>query len=221
MGKLILIEGTDCCGKSTQFELLIKRLNENKIKISHMKFPRYDTPTGRIVGDCYLGKNGKGFFSEGAINVDPKVAGLYYSADRFYNVNELKQMQKCSNVLLDRYVDSNLAYTGAKIRNKKARYENYNWFDRLEYGFLNLPKPDIRILLYMPLKFANILRSGRNEEKDQHESDDNFRKNVENAYLEVAKMYNYKIINCVKNNQIRSINDINNELYDYILNNLK
>ena len=86
-GKLIVIEGTDCSGKETQSKLLVKNLNLQGINAINLSFPMYDTPTGRIVSEAFLGKNnnGKSWFKEGSINVNPKIACLYYAADRKYN----------------------------------------------------------------------------------------------------------------------------------------
>ena len=74
-GKLIVIEGTDCSGKETQTKLLIERLTNAGIKVKRYSFPMYDSPTGQIIGGCYLGKEqyGCGLFKEGAPNVSPKV----------------------------------------------------------------------------------------------------------------------------------------------------
>ena len=87
MNKIIVIEGTDCSGKETQSKLLLKRLNEENISTEYITFPNYESPTGKIVGGPYLGKESisNGYFEEGAANVDPKVASLYYAADRLYN----------------------------------------------------------------------------------------------------------------------------------------
>ena len=217
MNKLISIEGTDCAGKSTQLSLLMKRLKEANILIESFKFPNYDSPTGEIVGEYYLGRNGKGCFKEGASKVDSKVSALYFAADRKYNIPIVEKMLEKTNVILDRYVDSNIAYSGAKIEDKEERYKIYQFLIDLEYGLLELPKPEIKILLYMPSEFAKILKSGREEKPDELEKDEKYMKNVEKAYLEVAKLLDYKVINCVKDQKIRSIEDINDELFNYVL----
>ena len=79
-GKIITIEGTDCSGKETQSKLLYDKLIKDGIDVYRTSFPMYDTPTGRIVGGCYLGKEylGEPYFEEGANNVDYKVASLYF-----------------------------------------------------------------------------------------------------------------------------------------------
>lgn len=220
--KIITIEGTDCSGKQTQSDLLVKKLAEKNISIFKTSFPNYDTPTGRIIGECCLGKNiGHSFFPEESANVDPKVMGLYYAADRLYNISKIKEALKTKSVILDRYVDSNLAHQGGKVEDIEQRYKTYEFFENLEYGLLNLPKPDIKVLLYLPHEYSYILRKNRiNEALDEVERNEQYLINGERAYLEVAKRQNYKIINCVKDNQIRSIEDINAELFEYVYNEL-
>lgn len=152
-GKLIVIEGTDCSGKQTQTELLQKRLNDLNLNCIRIDFPRYDTPTGKIVGGPYLGKPEvcPSYFTEGAVNVDPKVASLYYAADRKYNIGKvIEYLDKGYFVILDRYTTSNLAHQGSKILDKDERFNMYQWIDKLEFWLLELPKPDVAIFLHMP-----------------------------------------------------------------------
>ena len=104
-GKLIVVEGTDCSGKETQTNLLIEKLKSNGIKVKKYSFPNYNSPTGRIIGGPYLGKDYicEGWFSEGASNVDAKVSSLYYAADRKYNIGVIeKDLKNGYNVVLDR-----------------------------------------------------------------------------------------------------------------------
>ncbi len=217
MNKLIVIEGTDCSGKQTQSELLRDNLNKMGYKLAKFGFPVYNSPTGRIVGECYLGKGGNGYFGEGAVNVDYRVAGLYFAADRLYNIDKVQDMLSDSNVVLDRYIDSNLAHQGAKKNTPEEREEVFKFFETLEYDLLGLPKPDIRILLYMPSEYARELKAHREEKPDQHESDENYLKRSEQCYLELAKRNNYVIINCVQDGVVRSIDDIQQELISVVL----
>jgi dTMP kinase len=220
-GKLIIVEGTDCSGKETQTNLLFEKMHQDKISVYKTGFPMYDSPTGRIIGGPYLGKSyiGEGWFNEGASNVDPKVAALYFAADRKYNINKINEMlNNGTNVILDRYVYSNMAHQGGKIHNLHERMEMYNWLDTLEFKLLELPKPDIAIFLHMPYEQACILKQHRAEAADQHESSKEHLKNAEEAYLELARIYNWKKIECVSNGNIRYIDDINNEVYNYVIN---
>ena len=222
-GKLIVIEGTDCSGKETQTKMLVERLEKLNIKCERLSFPMYDTPTGKIVGGPYLGKDYicDGWFKEGATNVDPKVSSLYYAADRKYNVKNIEELiNKGINVILDRYVYSNLAHQGGKLENKEERFSMYNWLDKLEFDLLELPQADIKVFLHMPYEISCELKKNRDEKPDQHELSKEHLLMAENAYKEIANLYSFKTIECGRNNLPRSIEEINDELYNYVNSNL-
>ena len=215
-GKIIVIEGTDCSGKETQTRLLEKRLKDLGKKCIRFGFPMYDTPTGKIVGGPYLGKPEieESWFKEGAVNVDPHVVCLYYAADRRYNMDKIqKYLDDDYYVILDRYTTSNLAHQGSKIADKDERFNMYQWIDKLEYWLLKLPKPDKTIFLHMPYDYACELKKNREELPDEVESNSEYLKKGENAYLELASLYDYDIVNCICDNKIRTIDDINEEVY--------
>ncbi len=214
-GKLIVVEGTDCSGKETQTKKIVERCEKKGIKVYNYSFPRYDTPTGKIVGGPYLGKSYicDGWFSEGAPNVDALVASAYYAADRRYNIKEI--MEHLNNgdiVLLDRYVESNMAHQGGKLDSKEERQKMYEKLDELEFGIMELPRPDAVIFLYMPSSYAAILRQGRAEAADQLERDMEHLAKAEQAYLELTEKYGYIKIDCVKDDVIRTIDDISDEV---------
>ena len=223
MQKLIVIEGTDCSGKNTQSMLLQEKLKKDGYKVVEMSFPMYDTPTGKIIGGPYLGKESicKGWFKEGANNVPAKVASLYYAADRLYNIDIIRDyLNKDYIVILDRYVTSNMGHQAGKIKDKNERLEMFRWLEKLEYDLLGLPRPDIQIFLHMPYEYSKSLQKNRSE-LDEHEKSTENITNAENAYLEMAKLFNFIKINCVKNKKIRTIEDISDELYDKIKGELK
>lgn len=226
-GKLIVIEGTDCSGKETQSKLLSNKLNELGMKTKIISFPVYDSPTGRIFGSCYLGKpamcekylnNEYGWFKEGASNVNPMVASLYAAADRKYNIEYIdKLLSDGVNVILDRYVYSNMAHQACKILDKENRIKIIEKLDLLEFDILELPRPDITILLYVPVSVSTELKRKRTEVGDQHENDSDYLKRAEETFLLLKERYGFNLIECVDNNQIRTIEDINSELLDKIL----
>ena len=218
MGKFIVIEGTDCSGKETQSKLLVEKLNNMGYKAIRLTFPKYDSPTGRIVGGPYLGKPeiGECWFPEGAVNLDPKVASLYYAADRKYNEKEIeKYLNDDYFVICDRYVSSNMAHQGSKIKNDEDRFHMYEWIDKLEFWLLNLPKPDKTIFLHVPYTYAVELKKNR-QLLDQHETNEEHLKNSEIAYIELSEMYNWKYLNCIKDNKMRTIEEINEEILTYL-----
>ena len=226
-GKLIVVEGTDCSGKETQTILLEKKLNDLNIKTKRLSFPMYDTPTGQIIASCYLGKEEYcnllfregiyGLFPEGASNVDYMTSSLYYAADRRYNSTKIEELlQSGTNVILDRYIYSNLAHQGGKIKDEKERSKYFSKMEKLEFELLEIPKPDKVIFLYVPYEVAEELKKNRQEGIDQHEQNKEHLINAEKTYFELAQLYNFDIINCAPNNKIRTINDINNELYSKV-----
>lgn len=222
-GKLIVIEGTDCSGKETQTKMLVEKLESINIKCVRFSFPQYDSPTGKIVGGPYLGKKYicDGWFDEGATNVDPKVSSLYYAADRKYNIGKIQELIDSGvNVILDRYTYSNLAHQGGKIKDKNKRLSMYSWLEKLEFELLELPKADIKVFLHMPYEVSLLLKKNREEGMDQHESSKEHLLMAEDAYKEIADIYNFKTIECNVGNKPKKIEDINKELYDYILKNL-
>lgn len=219
MSKLFVIEGTDCSGKETQTKLLKTNLEKKGYKVFTMSFPKYDTPTGKIIGGPYLGKKEitEGWFKEGASNVDPYVASLYFAADRYYNKTIIEEKLNSGYiVLLDRYITSNMAHQGSKYKNKVDRLKIYNDLSTLEHNILSLPKENKVFFLHVPFKHANEFRKTR-KDFDEHELDLEYIKNSEKAYLELTELYNFKIINCIKDDKIKTIEEINKDLLESVL----
>ena len=222
-GKLIVIEGTDCSGKETQSNMLRDKLIKEGIEVAKSSFPRYDTPTGFIVGSCILGKPhlGECIFKEGTTSIPSKVASLYYAADRLYNIEAINNMlDNGINVILDRYVESSMGHQAGKLNTKEEKIEMMGWIEKLEFDLLGLPKPDMVLFLYMPYQYAVELRNNRKEAPDGAEQDVEHLKNAEATYLLMAEKYNYSIVHCVENNQIRTIEDINNDVYNLVKSNI-
>lgn len=226
-GKLIVIEGTDCSGKETQSKLLEEKLNKLNIKAKRLSFPNYDTPTGKIIGACYLGKedlctkllkDSNGWFDEGAGEVDGLVSSLYYVADRKYNINQIDDLLNNGvNVILDRYTFSNMAHQGGKITTQEERFQFFKKMEVLEFDLLDLPKPDLVILLYVPYQVTIKLQETREEAADQNEKDKKHLKRAEQTYLELRALYQFKMIECTKDGDMRSISEIQEELLDKVL----
>lgn len=217
-GKIIVIEGTDCSGKETQSKLLEQRLNDEGKKCIRFSFPNYEAPTGKIVGGCYLGKPeiSESYFKEGAINVDPHVACLYYAADRKYNSPEIeKYLKKGYYVILDRYTSSNQAHQGSKIKDSDERFDMFQWIDKLEYWLLKLPKPDITIFLHVPYEKTLDLRKNR-QFIDEHEKSAEHLMQSEKTYLELAELYSWNRIECIKSGKLRDVQDINDEIFNIV-----
>lgn len=211
-GKLIVIEGTDCSGKQTQTDILVENLKKLGVKAISFGFPNYASPTGKIIGEAYLGKHSDSYFTEGIENVDPKISSLYYAADRAYNIDIInKHLEAGYIVVLNRYVESNMAFQGGKIKDIKSRNMMYEWLDNLEFVLLDLPRPDLVLFLYLPYEYVCTLKKKRGKIANI-----NLLRMAETAYLELSTIYDYEKINCLKDNHLRSIEDISKEILEKV-----
>jgi len=169
MSNIILVEGTDGSGKETQSKLLESRLSMDGFPAERINIPAYETPTGQIVGQCYLGKDlGLGPKATMILGdpdkVPPKLACLYYAGDRYAAVPRIEKMLEDGKIpILDRWVESNMGHQGGKIWDSDERVKMFEWVRHLEYDMLSLPKPTIKLFLYMPLNISLELRKRRSD----------------------------------------------------------
>ncbi len=225
--KILVIEGTDGSGKETQSKLLFDYLNSIGIKVKKYSFPVYSSSTGKIVGGPYLGKGeiGESYFKETSANVDPLVSSMYYAADRRYNfLNEIEEeLYNNDIVILDRYTTSNMGHQASKAKTKELREKVLKFIEILEFDLCELPRPDKVIFLHMPFEAARELRKDR-AFTDGNESNEEHLRNAERTYVEIAKLYNWDYINCIKTDEfrtkedIKSIEEINNEIKELVNN---
>jgi dTMP kinase len=223
---IIEVEGTDGSGKNTQAKKLVERLNQDGFPSEIMSFPTYDSASGRIVGQCYLGKQGLGegdvaWFGD-ANSVDPRLASVYYAANRLQEKNKmLKILQSGKGLILDRYVESNMAHQGGKAKTPEERDEIIDFIEGLEYRHLKLPRPDLTIFLHMPYEHAEKLREKRGGLKDGHESNSEHLKRAEETYVYLANIYGWEKINCTRLGNVKTIEEISDEVYQSVMKTIK
>lgn len=184
---LVVLEGLDGAGKSTQVRKL-KRYLETKLgALTYIHFPRYDAP---VYGDL-ISRFLRGDFGDNA-SVHPQLVALLFAEDRHGAGPEMQEiLADGGHILLDRYVYSNIAYQCAKTGNKEQAEELRNWIFNTEYGEFGLPKPDLNIFLDVPIGFVESKlksqRGGSDRDylegsQDIHEADIEFQKNVRDMY---------------------------------------
>ncbi len=210
-GKLIVIEGTDGSGKGTQTKLLFEKLSKDH-NVEMIEFPRYGERSAMLVEDYLTGKFGS------AEEVTAYQSSVFYAVDRFDASFKIKEwLAQGKIVLCNRYVSASMGHQAGKIKDKEERQKFIEWLEGLEYNIFNLPKPDVTILLNMPPAMGQKLvdKKGHRdytEGRDIHEADFSHLKNAYNAFLEVGKEKNWIKIDCAPNDELRTIEDINEEL---------
>ena len=219
MGKLFVIDGTDGSGKQTQFELLKKHLTEDGIEYRTVSFPNYDSPSSSLV-KMYL----SGEFGENAKEVSPYVASTFYAADRYATFKkELQEYYDNGGIILaDRYTTANMVHQAGKITDEAEREKYLNWLFDLEFNIYGLPVPTEVFFLNMPPKKVEELIKNRenkfthNDKKDIHERDSKHLEESYNAACSLVGKYDWNEIKCVKNEEIRTREDIHNEIYNIV-----
>lgn len=220
-GFFIVLEGTDGSGKATQFRYLLRNLKKAKIRYKKVDFPQYGKSSAYFVKKYLLGKYGK------LKEVGPYKASLFYALDRFDISQKIRNwLNKGFFVVANRYVLSNLAYQGAKIKNNKSRKNFFEWLINLEYNLLKIPKPDLNILLYIPAEVAYKLIVKKDKRKylkgkkrDIHERNIDYLKSTEKVYLQLARLFRKRIllINCLdKNNKLLSKKEIAEKIWNIL-----
>ena len=221
MGKLFVIDGTDASGKQTQLKKLQERLEKENIEYKLVSFPNYHSPSSSLV-KMYL----SGEFGKNAKEISPYVASTFFAADRYATFKkELEEFYNNGGIILaDRYTTANMVHQAGKITDKEEREKFLNWLWDFEFNLYKLPVPTKVFFLNMPPKFAFELMKNRENkftheaQKDIHESDENHIIDSYNAACEVADKYNWTKIECVKENRIRTIEEIHEDIYNEIKN---
>lgn len=212
MGKLIVIEGLDGSGKSTQLELLPQNLLKNGIESKTVSFPDYDSDSSALV-KMYL----SGAFGNHPDDVNAYAASLFYAVDRFasFKTNWGSYYNQNGVIISGRYTTSNAVHQTSKL--PPEMWQGFlDWLYELEYNKVGIPKPDKVIFLDMPVEVSQKLLShrysGNEDKKDIHESDTNYLDNCRKAAMFTARYSGWTVIPCAKNGQARSIEDISNDI---------
>ncbi len=203
---LIVLEGLDGAGKSTQVSMLKSYLSSICPQMEYIHFPRYDSP---VYGDL-ISRFLRGDFGAND-KVHPQLVALLFAEDRHTSQGFIRQcLEEGKIVLLDRYVYSNIAYQCAKLESEKEAEDLRQWILSTEYGAFNLPRPNINLFLDVPISFVekslNSQREGdeRNYlqgKQDIHEADINFQVKVRDIYRRQAKEDpNFITVDCSDNN---------------------
>lgn len=218
-GKLIIIEsGSDASGKATQSELIYEKLKNEGVKVKKVQYPNYESESSTLV-KMYL----RGDFGKNADDVDAYIASTFFTADRYASYKtEWEDFYKEGGVVIaDRYTTSNMVHQASKMA-VEDRDKYLDWLDDYEYGMFKMPRPDVVIFLNVPVEFSRKLMANRmnkftgEKEKDIHERNAEYLERTYRNSLYIADKYGWKIVECIKDGELRSIDDINNEIYKIV-----
>lgn len=208
--KLIIIEGLDGSGKSTQTELLEQYFKDSKIDYKKIKLPDYDSPSSTLV-NMYLG----GEFGKNADDVNAYAASAFYAVDRFasYKLKWKDDYENGTLILADRYATSNSIYQMEKISVDK--WDSYlDWSEDFEYNKIGIPRPDLVIYLDMPVEISQKLMTSRykgdESKKDVHEVNVDFLNSCRKAALYSAEKQGWKVVPCSDGINPYSVEQIHN-----------
>ena len=221
MGKLIVIEGTDGSGKSTQFKLLTQRLSDEGREFQKLVFPQYAEPSSALIR-MYLG----GEFGTNPSDVNAYAASAFYAVDRYASYKKVwgEYYENGGLIVSDRYTTSNAVHQASKESVEKQA-EFLKWLYEFEYDRLGLPKPDLIIYLDVPTDFTEKMMRHReadtNTKADIHEQDLEYLATCRRTGRAAAAYYGWTVIDCVRDGVMRSIDDIHEEIYRKVLESLE
>ncbi len=251
-GKLIVVEGTDGSGKTVQTSLLVERLSKEGYQVQMTDFPQYGKSFFANMIEKYL-KGGFGWPQElknhlkmhpfstekNSISdnykteyvesrpdeVNPYLTSLLYAGDRWETKDQMNKWLLEGNIIIsNRYVCSNMAHQGAKIRDIKERKKFFEWIRELEYKTYAIPRANLTIYLHVPIEISQELIRTRTKESegfksdaDLHEVDTGYLKRVQDVYLDLANGdSNWHTIECTKNNQIKPREEIAEKVWNAV-----
>lgn len=216
MAKLIIIEGLDGSGKSTQTALIEKYFENSGISFRKIKLPDYSSPSSTLV-KMYL----DGKFGKSADDVNAYAAGAFYAVDRYasYMLDWKKDYDNKSVILADRYATSNSIYQMEKI--PRDKWDEYlEWSADFEYNRIGIPKPDLVIYLDMPVEISQSLMTsrynGNESKKDVHEADVEFLTKCRNSALYAAYNQGWAVVPCSDGENPLPVEEIHKTIIDII-----
>ena len=216
MGKLIVIEGTDGSGKSTQFRLLTEAVAASGREFQKLVFPQYAEESSALIR-MYLG----GQFGDKPSDVNAYAASAFYAVDRYASYKKVwgAWYEQGGLVLSDRYTTSNAVHQASK-EPEERQGEFLRWLYEFEYEKLGLPRPDLTIYLDVPTEYTEKLMRSREAatgtRADIHEQDLTYLATCRRMGRAAAEYYGWTVIHCVRDGQMRTIEDIHQEIYSHV-----
>lgn len=218
MGKLIVIDGLDGCGKSTQLDMVYNHIQQVNDKVKKISYPCYDKPSSGPI-NMYLG----GDISENLDDINTYAASMFYSVDRYigYMTDWKKYYDDNYTILSARYTSSNLIHQMCKL--DKSRWDEYiDWLQDIEYKRFGLPVEDKVIYLSMDIDASQSLMTsrynGNESKKDIHESNIDYMKKCRESANYITDKYpdKWTLIKCNEGDRLFSIQEITDKIISVV-----
>lgn len=210
--KLIVLDGLDGSGKSTQYEIIKKKLNAENIAVKAISFPDYEQPSSALV-KMYLA----GEFSRDADDVNAYAASSFYAVDRYASFKLFWEdnYKNGDLILASRYVSSNAIHQMIKLN--ESEWDSYlAWLEDYEYNKLGLPRADKVIFLDMPFEATQKLLleryHGDNSKKDIHEANGQYLESCRKSALYAAEKLGWVVISCGEEERPYSVEKISEQI---------
>lgn len=219
------IVGLSYLGKPYLAEDLVNSHREDVLKqLGEIYKEGYDEELVNKAIDLVAKELGAGWFKEGAPNVPAKIASGLYVLDRAYNAHRVEELLKSGNVVMDRYIYSNMGHQGGKFKTTNGRLAFYDWNRKLELEMFGLRNDDMRLFLHVPTIYTGIIKGAREEALDEHERDEEHLRNAEKAYMELVNCYDFETIDClhqmsdpIKLSDVKTPEEIHEEVYKRVI----
>lgn len=216
-GKLVVIEGAcDGIGKTTQYEMLCKHLQNDGVEVFNHHFPSYDTYQGLPVEKYLKGEYGQ------PSELSPYFINALYANDRGITwYSNLKKLYEQGNfILLDRYTTSSIIYQSALIDDVDEKKKFIDYVIDFEYKKIGIKEPDNVIFLYAPFDLVTELRKARKQndgvENDIHERNLDFMKKVYEGSMFIADYLSWNKVKCNDGQEMRKVEDIHEDIYKLV-----
>ncbi len=215
---IIVLEGLDACGKTTQTTLLLQNLRAKGLRVGHKRFPSYDTnPAGARIAAYLRGELGN------LASIDPRMVASLYAADRIFALEEIESLRNKNDVVIfDRSVSSNLIYTPARGEGKTEIAALENFVETLEYEVFGFPRESLILFFDASDEARKKIHAAKNRPADLHETDEEYLQKVRKVALDRCKRdFRWVRIPVERAGELRRREEIGEEILTLVLEKLQ
>jgi len=215
-GKLIVFEGIDGSGKSTQFKFLTERLEKEGVPFRKVVFPRYKESSSSLLRSYLSGE-----FGSEPSDVNAFAASTFFFVDRFasYKTDWGEYYNSGGTIICDRYTTSNAIHQGAKLPENELT-DFLDWLYDFEFRLMELPRPNIVLYMDIDLNTSMSQMKARQDATsttgDIHETNSDYLAACLRTGKIAADRLSWNQVCCLKNGAMRSVPEIHEDVYNAV-----